>query len=1068
MRGNKKRGRTRRLLGLIVIVLGLLYLLLQLPFYLLNSYAIQQWLIHSYRPFAPWQLQIEKLHVKPWRFQIAVQKLQLTHPNGHRIDIAALQTTIKPLRFFFRGQFSLDPLLIESPTITIAESPKSSPEERKKRFKLRTAYFLKNLLLDHTSLKSVTLNLPHEQRLTIENLGVSLEPILLGGSHLALFFSDVVFQKASGTEERLKTLTFKVETNLDNWSRTFPYVDDVKGEIFLKQAKLNRFDITEAKANLLYKNRRLEAKNYTVQLGNNKLVGNLETDFNTQAFKIDIDTPDPLPIPELGSEWRTFDIAGNLKAKMELEGQGFQLPSSRGRGVLQVSHQFLGSQDFPVDGDLAFQWQNGTLSFQKATLSTGDASIDIHGSIDLKPIQFHLTMAAEKFPTQRFFEKFRDKNLHPILGWGTFQASLEGFGKTLLFKLKGTAQEGGYGTIRAEKAEVDLTITLEQLKLEGNILTEGTKTGEALFLIDYGPRLASGRRSKKISLEAKFMEQPLSTTFPNYSLTGLADATLHLDGINDAIQGKGTLRAIDVGFIGQGFDILDIHFSLDTKKLIIEKCEYTLMDATGQCTHPLTMDFIPGGFRLEGQPITGLDIQTTYQNESKQWNIQKLEIKEPLDPSLAAHFQGTVSPTAINLKATGTIDLAKIKWVTREIREASGPVALAMNFTGSPTNILANGTLTFQNNLVAFRAIPFAAEELHGSLAFHGDRIETKDLTGLFGTGTFFVTGFITHTGGHLHSYDIHFGGEEIYYRNAKGNFRMEYDANLTLKGPANNAMLAGSLTILDGRYTKDFNIIEEFKIASQAPIEIRQAALEGLPLHLDLDVRNLGDLIIDNNVGRIELNTNLHIKGTKFAPRVEGSIEVTEGMIKYLGVNLDITRGYMEFRDPNINPYLEINAEKEIADVHITATLLGYTDNLRIDFAGNSARGTPLEKKDVLSLILFGMTHAERAELSLFGPEVAYERIASVLQQPIERWTRLDIFRLESAPSQEGNVQSFHLGKRVSDRFIVEFASEINRDDAVQTFQLEYWLTDFFLLKAARSTHDDYQLNAGVRFKGR
>ncbi|MDO8685420.1 MAG: translocation/assembly module TamB domain-containing protein [Clostridiales bacterium] len=131
--------------------------------------------------------------------------------------------------------------------------------------------------------------------------------------------------------------------------------------------------------------------------------------------------------------------------------------------------------------------------------------------------------------------------------------------------------------------------------------------------------------------------------------------------------------------------------------------------------------------------------------------------------------------------------------------------------------------------------------------------------------------------------------------------------------------------------------------------------------------------------------------------------------------------------------------------------------------------------QKDVLSLLMFGVTSKTRGEQDIdyqsqLGSELATQQIAHILQRPISKFTRLDIFRLEATPSQIGDerVQKLNVGKKINDRLSVEFASELKQEDAIQSFILEYWLTDFFIFKGARGSDASYQMGAGFKFKSR
>jgi autotransporter translocation and assembly factor TamB len=225
----------------------------------------------------------------------------------------------------------------------------------------------------------------------------------------------------------------------------------------------------------------------------------------------------------------------------------------------------------------------------------------------------------------------------------------------------------------------------------------------------------------------------------------------------------------------------------------------------------------------------------------------------------------------------------------------------------------------------------------------------------------------------------------------------------------------------------------------------------------------------IKNNAGEIFLNLNVDVGGTRARPTITGSIDTQEGFVNYLGLSFDITRGFVEFRGGGSEPYLEVYAEKEVRTYNVNLTLYGPVDNLKLDLSATSPYG-PLEKRDVVSLILFGSTEQER-ELSRrstgqFGATMAASGVAGVIGGPLSRFAHLDTFRLEAADAESSGVSKLNVGKEVSDRLTVQFATDIGVDNAVQTFAAEYLITDNLLIKGQRSTDSNYKMSGILRFR--
>ncbi len=1066
--------RFRKVRRHIIIAVLLLFAVFQTPILLVNNPRFQQWFLETYKPFQPWSITVGSLRLKPWLFELNIHDLRLQHPSGHHLSFDTIHIALNPFRLL-RGQVGISNLIVQSPTLALAKSVLSKKEAPKKKFKIRTLILLQNLVVSKGTLEDITLRFPDETDLKITHLGLKLKPSIRRGTQLDLQLQNALYTNPDQTTKEIENLNVEVATNFSRWSKTFPYIDDIDGLLTLRNARLDKLHIHRFETHLRLDKSKIRSKKFVIQIDENEILGKLDADLSSEKFSFHMETPKGVVIPELGDETRTFNVAGLLTAKIDLEGEGFDIPTSKGKGNISAQHIFEHFEEHPAKVDTRFEWQHGKLTLYETNITTDEAVLQAKGTIDLKPFSFHLQMQTDHFPLERLFEKFEDKNLHPIHGKAHAEGKLEGAGKTIHLSLIGEATEGGYGPVLAQKAKVTLDLTHPQLKLDGKIITDEKETGKALFLIQYGEKKASDKtRPKKITLDTQFENHPIATSLPDLPLDGNLTAQLKLKGAPENIQGECHFVATDGNFLKEGFENITGHFTLNAKSLKIDKADFLF--SNGDESHfirPLVLDFKPEGLRLSGQPLEGLNIDVNYFSKNTSWQISKLTIADQTNPSLKTQISGRIAPEGLDLKGNGDLDLAKLKFLSRILRDASGPAYFQLAVRGKMPNIQMNGKVDFKGNRIYLRAYPYAAENLEGTILFEGNRIRATKLTGEIESGAFELNGMMLHAGGKPSSVDLNLSGHQISYRDKAGDLRMEFDADLSLKGPAEAPELAGTITVVDGRYTKDFNIIEELKRAPSASREIKKAALEEQPWKLNLKVKNLGDLVIDNNVGKIDLIADLKVKGTLQQPILSGTVNTTEGEIHYLGLDFDITRGFIEFREYAKAPYLEVDAEQELEDAHIVAKLHGPTNNLAIDLSGNSIREGPLDKKEVLSLILFGTT-GKTEQPNYFeqraGTGLAAEQVAAAFQRPFARATHLDVFRLESVADQHGEDQASKLtaGKRLNDRLTVEFASELKQDDAVQSFQLEYWLTDFFILKGAQSTDESYQMGGGFKIRSR
>lgn len=1065
--------REKKLRWHILMALGITLGVFYSPFLVVNNSGFQKWFLETYRPLKPWQVEFESLRLRPWPLHVRIKNLKLVHPTGHRVSFKTINVKPKIWRLLLRGKLALKQFTLNEPTIILAKTPKLS-KKKEGGFKLRTVLLLQNLLLEDAKMKKFSLHFPDGKKLTTELVFIDLSPSLRGGMRLGLDLQKTEFE-SENKRDAIERLSLNVRTDFSKWSKRLPYAEDIDGTMEVTNARFQKWNFKKLEAELRFEKNLLSLKKFNLQLQDNLLLGKWDCHILDKTFSLELHTSKPVTIPELDDDNRTFNIAGALELDLQLKGKGFNLKTSRGSGSLKATHSFKNHEEFPVQALLDFDWGEGRLHLKNAGVTTDNATLQVTGGLELNPFALGLQFSSKDFPIERFFEKFNDTNLHPIYGQGSLEGAIKGIGKTIDLAVKGEVIEGGYGPLALQKASAYLQITYDQLKLDGTVLSEEKETGKAELLIKYGPRIKeTGLRAKTISLNAQFAEHPLETILPLWANAGLLDAQIQLAGPPKQLKGVGNVRVSEGEVFGMAFEEIELPFELTPQNLTLPKITWGLSDENIVVFQaPVVFQFRTGGFLLTGNPIEGLKVEIQYTGSDKKWEIRKFQYKNKEAPDLFADLQGAIFKDRLNLKGKGAVDLKVLSFLNRSIREGEGPIHFDLSATGKFSELTLNGSIRFEKNLLSLRLYPLTMEDLTGSLEFKGNRVETKGLKGLLGSGSFEVMGGFTHEHWSPKSFNLRLAGRQIYFRDKKGTFRMEYDTQLALTGSLPHPSLQGTIIILDGKYTKDFNIIEEIKTAPKPAQEIYQVTQKGMPIDLDLRIRNLGDLTIDNNVGRIDLTADLRVTGSRFNPRMDGNISVAEGEIRYLGLNFDITRGLIEFRDRHTNPYLEIEGEQEIGDAHITARLQGRTDNLRIDLEGNSATSGPLDKKDVISLILFGMTTSERREAAQFqgfelGPTMAAEQIAQALQRPVAKWTKLDILRLETKPTETGQSRQFYLGKKISDRVNVEFSSEVGEEEASQALGLEYLITDFLILKGEKEREENYRMNVGFRIRTR
>jgi autotransporter translocation and assembly factor TamB len=298
-------------------------------------------------------------------------------------------------------------------------------------------------------------------------------------------------------------------------------------------------------------------------------------------------------------------------------------------------------------------------------------------------------------------------------------------------------------------------------------------------------------------------------------------------------------------------------------------------------------------------------------------------------------------------------------------------------------------------------------------------------------------------------------------------------------KGTNQSSDLHGNIHVLEGKYTKNFDIIEQLTKKEQLELKRRRNIEKSRYKNVmfDLKIDGMGDFFIKNNLGDIELKAMLVLTGNAERPRVDGSVETIYGTLHYMGISFNITQGFIDFNEnESDNPYMEITGEEEISSYTVTAKVFGNLKNLQVDLSAVGSETGVLDKQDTISLITFGMTQREMQQYSSsrntrMASTIIAEQVSQVIERPLTKLTRLDVFRVGAGDRRAGeqatdaNISQLLLGKQITDRLSLNFATDVDIENAEQTITAEYKLTDFLVLKGLRGNNRRYGFNISLQF---
>lgn len=1032
-------------------------------YYGINSHVFQKAVIGIVNR-GSLEFNFSELKFKIFSNKIYIKDFDFTNEEtGQRLHANSINIKYNPF-VFLQGRLVLAKLDIEG---FDGVFPKTSAKEKTSKISIKKLFILKNLVIEKGTIQNAELTFANSTLIT-DTLLFEFKPKLTGDIELAINLHGINY-KTEDQNISAGSLNIEGQTKPTDWSDIPPYVNSIHGKISLKDFASDKFNIAGLSAKIDVEDNRFKLSDLEIIKDGKKLAGTFDVDLDSEKYKTEIKAKDPIPFPMLGEENPLIDTSGFVFGELIAIGTGLTPEKSEGSAKLNLTH--TKEPLAPITLESSPSWKKGVVTLGKTKVIIKDGVVDVKGTVNIPGKKFDIACEGKNLPLESIFGRFGDENFHPVFGTADGKAVITGWAKD--FKVVGegyTTGESGYYKITSERAHIKVDATYQELNLNGEIEQDGKKAGDVSLKIKYGAKVKGQPRPKNLHIEANAYNNDLGKTFKEYNLTGIGNARMVLDGPQRSFTSKINAAIVEGSFAGISFQKASADADMEFKKIKLTNGEFIIPNMRPvQFSSPIQLDFETGGFHMYGKPIEGVAFDTNYKSANLLWNIKNLTYHN-------LTLNGIYTPKGLNdLNINGTIEGANLSVFKQYLRDAEGPIYAKLKITGTAANPAINGKILFNENKIYPRMLNKRLEKVTGSLFFEGHTIKTDSLTGNIDDGPFTAKGYIQHENSAPQKFDINFTCDDLRYVNPERTLKLEFAANVNWSGSKSLSLIKGDATILDGRYTKDFIILEELAIGQKS--EKKSEKLGDETTRLDLRIRNTGDFRIKNNVGDIWLKTDILAKGTAARPLISGTVEAPEGKIHYLGREFVITKGFIEFKDQYTNPYLEITAEHEvpnISDLVITVALHGRTDNLALDLSSTK----PMEKRDIVSMLLFGVTEQEMRDTQYsagFGQSMAASQISHMLERPITKIAHLDTFRVESGTSQTGavtpsnlSISKIYMGKQVSDRLIFEFFTDVNSQDSQQNVRANYLLTDFLVLKGESSTGQQYKFNLSLRFKER
>ncbi|MGH9457417.1 MAG: outer membrane protein assembly factor BamA [Thermoanaerobaculia bacterium] len=435
-------------------------------------------------------------------------------------------------------------------------------------------------------------------------------------------------------------------------------------------------------------------------------------------------------------------------------------------------------------------------------------------------------------------------------------------------------------------------------------------------------------------------------------------------------------------------------------------------------------------------------------------DIESFEVSTDTSRFSIAGGVSLTGDRAISLRVDGLVQAAFLQLFLDDTR-VEGRINVAASVAGTLDDPQIRGTAEIQDAELRLPGFPQLIDEIRGTIAFRGERIEIDSLTAVIGGGRVVTGGFVALDGLTPARFRATVQGTDVALRYFEG-LTLEGDFDLVLTGDLERSLLQGEVLVDRALYYRDFDVTSQLLnlILERRVIGPEIAAGWQDNVSLRVDVSAPETLAVRNNIADITGSAEVDVRGTLANPVILGDITINEGgTIEFQDQEYRVVRGTVTFQNPfTIDPYFDITAEARRGEYDLTINLTGTFDRITPTITSDP----PTSDLTLLSLIAPQIADPSRTDISRFdvqnlgaaGGSLLFQTVGELIGQRIFPFA--DAFRLDTGTLAETEPR-VTFEKRVSDelRAILVYFYDSEENMII----VEWQVTPDWMLQFVRDT---------------
>jgi translocation and assembly module TamB len=457
--------------------------------------------------------------------------------------------------------------------------------------------------------------------------------------------------------------------------------------------------------------------------------------------------------------------------------------------------------------------------------------------------------------------------------------------------------------------------------------------------------------------------------------------------------------------------------------------------------------------------------------------IQQFRIQGPrafIEASGSVNFKDTEAPLAV--KVTANADMGVLQDASRDIY-SSGGITLDTTVRGTFASPQAVGKVELKNANLNYANAPNGLANANGVILLNGTNASIQSLTAESGGGKITLAGFV---GYNARSMNFNLRATAAKVRTRYAGVSVTSNATISLIGSSRRSLLNGTVTVQRIAYTSSSDAGSILSSASTPPSTPN--APSPLLAGMRLNIKVLTDpslRVVTSYAERLELSSNLTVRGTAANPGIVGAVRVTNGQLRFFGNTYTVNTGTVTFSNPNaIEPVLNISLETIAQGVDVLLGVSGPMNSLSLSYHSDP----PLTFQQIVQLLATNTTPFDptiaahqptpaQQSLSQTGESaILGQAVANPLASRVQRVFGFTQFKIDPSVAGGNNGQPtarVTLQQKIASNVTFTYITDVTQTNSV-IGRVQWDFTPKFSALAVRDYNGNVSLQFLYKFKRR